>query len=483
MEVDRFLAENLSLEGASKRDPLLATISRVLLSYSLQVKIFGLVVGSLILLGTWVSFHTRETLQVSLTQQLDERAVSIARDLAARSTDLILTNNAFTLHQLARDTLENNKDVRYVFILDPLGRILAHTFGEVFPEGLLEANFAAPQQRYNLEILLSEEGFIHDVAVPVFEGKAGLVRVGLTEKGIQRVLNEATRDGILATAVFSLFGTLAGFLLTRVLTRPVQELVEVAQAVGRGNLQRKARLYADDEIGLLAKAINEMTDKLAHAQEVRSQLLKKVISAQEEERQRLARELHDETSQSLTALILGLKNLTQLNNLENVRAQAIELRDLVSKTLEEVRHLALELRPSTLDDAGLAAALRRYVSDYSRKYNLDVDLQISGFEGKRLSWEVETALYRIIQEALTNVIRHAHARNISVVLECRENTVTAIVEDDGQGFSVEEIMAGAPAQQLGLFGMQERAALIGGQLTIESSPGKGTSIFVKVPLA
>ncbi|MCL5038495.1 MAG: histidine kinase [Firmicutes bacterium] len=457
-------------------------MSQTLLGFSLQVKIFGLVVGSLVLLGTWVSFHTRTTLQVSLTQQLDDRAISISRDLSARSTDLILTNNAFTLHQLARDTLENNKDVRYVFILDSWGRILAHTFGDHFPEGLLEANSAAPQQRYHLEVISTEEGLIHDVAVPVFEGKAGMVRVGLSEKGIQQVLNDATRDGILATAFFALLGTLAGFLLTRILTRPLQELVEVARAVGSGDWRRKARIYAPDETGLLAEAINEMTDKLAHAQEVRSQLLKKVISAQEEERQRLARELHDETSQSLTALILGLKALGDSTPGEQVKARTGELRDQVSRTLEEVRHLALELRPSTLDDAGLAAAIRRYILDYSHKCHLDVDLHITGLEEKRLDWEIETALYRIIQEALTNVARHSGGQNVSVVLEGREDSITAIVEDDGQGFNVEETLSAAPRQQLGLFGMKERAALIGGTLTLESSPGKGTTVFVKIPL-
>ncbi|MBI3910284.1 MAG: sensor histidine kinase, partial [Armatimonadetes bacterium] len=210
----------------------------------------------------------------------------------------------------------------------------------------------------------------------------------------------------------------------------------------------------------------------------------KLILAQEEERKRVARELHDETSQALTSLMVGLKVLGTARTLEETNTQIGELRELTARTLEEVHHLALELRPSVLDDWGLVVALQRYVDDFAVKASLGVDFQMLGLDGQRLPPQGEIALYRIVQEALTNVARHAHAKHVSIVLKRQRTSVLAIIEDNGVGFDVAQVVS-APARdgRLGLFGMQERAALLGGTLTIESSPATGTTVFVEIPVA
>ena len=157
-----------------------------------------------------------------------------------------------------------------------------------------------------------------------------------------------------------------------------------------------------------------------------------------------------------------------------------DMREIVTETLDTVHDLALELRPSVLDDLGLAVALERYVADYQRRFNLRVDFRAVGFEGRRLSPPIETTIYRIVQEALTNVARHSGAEFASVLLEWTGQDVRAVIEDNGCGFDTSRARA---ERNLGLYGMEERATLIGGILRIESVEDEGTTILVHIPLS
>jgi len=183
----------------------------------------------------------------------------------------------------------------------------------------------------------------------------------------------------------------------------------------------------------------------------------------------------------LASLIITLGVLAEATSLAEVKTHVPELRAMASQILQDVHDLALELRPSVLDDLGLLPALRHLHKEYQDRFRLPVDLQVLGLDGGRLPSEMETALYRIVQEALTNVARHADAHSVSVLLEKRNASVKLIVEDDGHGFDVVDVMSTHSRDRLGLYGMRERASLLGGTLTIESS-GKGTAIFVEIPL-
>ena len=163
--------------------------------------------------------------------------------------------------------------------------------------------------------------------------------------------------------------------------------------------------------------------------------------------------------------------------------RASHLRAVASGALEGVHHLSLELRPSVLDDAGLVAGIGRHLREYGQRHGLEVDFRAVGVDGLRLLPAAETAVFRIVQEALTNVARHARAHGVSVLLERRGANLVTVVEDDGCGFDPGAI-AGAPIQErLGLAGMAERAALVGGRLVVESQPQQGTAVFITVPLA
>jgi signal transduction histidine kinase len=454
---------------------------------SVRTKILGIVLGLVLLLGLGVTLQVRATLSQTLQDQLQEQAVSVTRDVAARATDMILINDVYGLHQLLRETQANNTAVRYAFILDAHGQVLAHTFGSGFPPGLVELNAVGPTDHHHAVLLTTDAGPVWDTAVPIFDGRAGTARVGLSEAGVRRAVNAVTGQLLLTTVLVSLIGITAAALLTWVLTRPILNLAQAAQAVGRGDLAQRVHRWADDEIGDLADSFNAMTAALAKAEgervereQLRARYVSGVIAAQEDERKRIARELHDGTSQSLTSLMIGLRALGDSCAQPEVHQRAEELRAVAADTLDEVHGLALQLRPSVLDDLGLPAALERYLTDCRIHYHLHIDLALQSLDDERLPVAVETALYRIVQEALTNVARHARAQTASVLLERRDRSVRAIIEDDGRGF--DPATAGKTEQRLGLYGIRERAELLGGKLTIESAPGRGTSLFVEIPL-
>jgi PAS domain S-box-containing protein len=216
----------------------------------------------------------------------------------------------------------------------------------------------------------------------------------------------------------------------------------------------------------------------------RRELLRRLGTAQEDERRRIARDLHDQMGQLLTALGLGLKAVEDASpDPSSVRPHLVRLRELTDMIGREVHHLAVELRPTALDDLGLQTALATYAEAWSERSGVEVDFQAVGLDTGRLPEPVETALYRVVQEALTNVLRHAKARRVSLVLQRFPDQVVAVVEDDGVGFDAESVTA--PAEdggRLGVLGMQERMALVGGTLTVESATGGGTTVIARVPL-
>lgn len=223
---------------------------------------------------------------------------------------------------------------------------------------------------------------------------------------------------------------------------------------------------------------------LEEANKIRVQLLEKLISAQEEERRRISRELHDEASQSLAALALNLEDLADTLPAadRDTKKKLDVLKERAIQTLGGIRNLALELRPSALDDLGLSMAIDWYARDFLAKRGVDVKVQITGSR-KKLPSYTETILFRIIQEALTNIVKHAAASQVQVRLKLSDTAAVVQIEDNGQGFDAETTLnRKSIGQRLGLHGMMERAALLGGTLSIKSKPGEGTSLHVEIPV-
>jgi two-component system CheB/CheR fusion protein len=217
------------------------------------------------------------------------------------------------------------------------------------------------------------------------------------------------------------------------------------------------------------------------AERERAEVLRRLVTAQEEERRRMARELHDQLGQQLTALRVGLAGIAGASS---TTSEAItRLQRIAAQLDEDVDRLVLELRPTALDDLGLRAVLQQYVEEWAELHGIMAEFQVAGFDDLRRLPELEIVVYRVIQEALTNVLKHAQAQHVSVILERWSDQVRAIVEDDGHGFDLEAVQQARDfRRRLGLIGMQERAAMVGGTLTIEAAPGHGTTVLVQIPL-
>ncbi len=628
---------------------------------SVRTKVMGIVLSLVLFLGLVETYQVHAAMRQTVEHCLQVRGAAMAEEVAARSTGLVLSGDLSALRGVLLDSVAYHHEMRYAFVLDPDGRLLVHSFDGGLPADLLAANAVSAGERHHLEILDTDNGPIWDFAVPILKGRAGTVRLGLTEQPMQDRVTSTTRRLLSSIALTSLGGAAGAYLLACILTSQVRALVSATEAVGRGQLDVEAPSLFDDEIGRLGAAFNQMVNDLARVRRqrdehnrllvrrnralaalnavaravsgpltleevlaralekvldltghqfgwtcllddegrcsrvsacpelragsacgkaelclarwtggrvledphpevipipvtcplaeecgagglcpshhvavplvtrskvlgvlsvatddpvlfdaaelellgaighqlgvaienarlweevwskeaMRGQLLEKVISAQEEERKRIARELHDETSQSLASLLVGLKALEAA---EGPSDGLQDLKAIASGVLDAVHNLAVELRPSMLDDLGLVAAVQRFTKDHAVRFNVATDFQTVGLDGHRLAPEVEIALYRIIQEAMTNAARHAAAGQTSVLLERRGDSVVAIVEDDGQGFDVEEILGAEIRHRLGLCGMEERAVSVGGLMTFESSPEAGTTVFVEVPL-
>jgi signal transduction histidine kinase len=268
-------------------------------------------------------------------------------------------------------------------------------------------------------------------------------------------------------------------------------------ALHRADAKRKqAQEALRDAYNDLERRVEERTGELSRVNEnlqteiskhkeseaARLELLRRLVTAQEEERRRISRELHDQTGQHLAALLLGLKTLNNSteNGSSSLHQSLFQLQKLTERLVEEAHHLAWELRPAALDDLGLETAISNYVEKWSERNSISLDFH-SGLNKLRLSPQVETAVFRIVQEALTNVLKHARATRVSVMLEYRCDELLVIVEDNGCGFQPEVSLTVEGRGGLGLVGINERLALVGGKLNIESAPGGGATIAIRIP--
>ena len=233
--------------------------------------------------------------------------------------------------------------------------------------------------------------------------------------------------------------------------------------------------FSDEDLRLVEIFGARAAVAVSLSERVARDTVRRVVDAQESERRRLALELHDETGQALTSILLGVSSIRAARDDEEAERAEADVRSLVVQALQDVRALAVELRPAALDDFGLVPALERLGETFSERSGIETVVQANVQE--RLSPEVEITLYRVVQEALTNVVKHSGAEHVSIVISNREGSVAATIDDDGRGFDSAEVRQDA----LGLVGMRERLALVGGTLEVESSAGAGTTIAAQVP--
>ena len=272
-------------------------------------------------------------------------------------------------------------------------------------------------------------------------------------------------------------------LLLEVVLRRIDQIARERETVReqQEKLARELDLRLE-ELQVIAAALRQETERRAVLEAELSEVLRRTVADQEAERLRIARELHDTLGQSLTLLQLGLEVLGGLPaDSTAFQERLAALKSLAAELGRDLNRLAWEVRPTALDDLGIETAIRNLLETWSERSAIPFDLHMT-LADKRLSSEIETTLYRVLQEALTNVVRHADATRVGVVLGATDELVTMIIEDDGQGFFTDADLGNLPPKRLGLLGIRERVALVGGLLEVESSPGEGTTVFVRIPL-
>jgi two-component system sensor histidine kinase UhpB len=297
-------------------------------------------------------------------------------------------------------------------------------------------------------------------------------------------LHGANRPPIIGgfTAIGVLLSIVVNFVLLKIAFWPLTRLRDTMRQIEAGDTHLQAPVSGyDPDADELAATFNRMMTTLDDLSKSRAA---QILRAQEEERKRIARELHDETSQALTSLLVSMALLEDaLHDRPEARQQVSQVRATAHQTLRAIRSMSLDLRPSALDDLGLLPALRGYIKEYQQKTGIDAAFNVTGLR-ERYASEVETALYRIVQEALANIARHAQATKAVITMsERNDHRAHVVITDNGRGFdSLSQARRPASDGGLGLVGMRERASLLDGTIDIVSHPGKGTTITLDIPL-
>ena len=416
-----------------------------------------LTMGALILLITAALF-------IYLPRKLEEEAIA----LIAHKAETLAQLTAFTIHpsiyfkdraalEEALSGTRRDKDVAYIIVTDPAGRTLA----SMHPERATGGRGVTRD--------------LYEVVTPIRDGGRELARlqIGISLARLHRQIAQARLAIALLGATILAAALIAVVLIGNLLTRPLREVAAGAQRIAAGELTHRVPSARRDEIGRLAATFNEMAGKIAERDASLRQLSKRLLSIQEQERVRIAREVHDELGQALTAMNIDLQHAGKRHRelQEPLGAIARNLDGIV----DLVRRIAADLRPSILDDLGITAALEQQLRRLRESTGIATTLTVS--EEPEIDMLAGVTLYRITQEALSNVVRHAQATAVDVSLAMNHGNAVLTIKDNGRGMP-----PSIDSKSLGLLGIRERAELLGGSVAIESRPGDGTMITAVLPL-
>lgn len=432
--------------------------------------------GALILLiGLAISIH--------VPRKLEQEAIA----LIAHKADTLLQLTAFTIHpalyfqdrlalEEALSGARNDNDVAYVLVTDAEGRMLSAFHRERATAAALARR--APGGG------VSHDGVLYEAMMPVREGGRVLARLHV---GISLArLNAQVGEMRMAIGAWTLFiltaGLIAVVFISNVLTRPLRHVAAGAARIAAGEFGQRVPAGRNDEIGQLAAAFNEMAANVAdrdaslrESREQLRQLSKRLLTVQEQERVRIAREVHDELGQALTAMKIDLQQIARRH--DALAEPLVPVAQTIDSIVDLVRRIAGDLRPAILDDLGVTAALEQQLRRLRESSGITTSLTVS--EEPELDMLTGATLYRIAKEALANVVRHAGASQVDVSLGTRGGAAVLEIRDNGRGITREEVSG---PRSLGLVGMRERAELLGGSVAIEGRAGAGTVLTVTLPM-
>lgn len=486
-------------------------------SRSLRLKIsLGVSLALILLLAplNWLQYQFQRQAAMA---DLELLAVTTG-DVAERSLEeAMLTNNRTAIQSIV-DSVSQARDVQSVFLLTPQVIVAAspgglhngeqldlgsptcqvcHQFPAASrPRGVVMAD-ADGQAVFRTMTPIPNRPACHQCHSPE-DRLNGVFYMDFSMAGFNTRLERGLRTAFLGSVTIILLSTLVLYaLLSRLIITPMEKVAQSLRAFSRGERAARVSVQGQDEVGLLADVFNEMADtievreteasqlykELKEKDDIRRQLLAKLISAREEERRYLAREIHDELGQLMTGLSLNLKLCQQAmpDDPQAAHTYLTKASSLVRHTIEQSDRLITRLRPAALDDYGLVPALQDELSQRLAPLDIGFQLETEG-DTESLPAEVTTATFRIVQEAITNVIRHANAHQVHVCLQRVGDGLTVTVQDDGVGLPGERFSGTEGRRGLGILGMQERADALGGRLEVSRRQPQGTQVVLWLPL-
>lgn len=474
---------------------------------SIYYKINGIIIGMLLLLSIIIGVIMIKNTAHLLDQQIEQRGAEVATYIAALSSNDILLDDHYALFDRITKTKNNREDVRYILVTDSAGGILANTFAGNLPKGLPitlpngtsenSPSFGVTEEHneYLVAKMNSNEGPIREIIVPIENGAIGFVRVGMSENSTQQLLKSKLVEFFITTFLVCLLAVMGATYLAYVIIYPLHSLTNAAKQIQLGNFSVQANVKSQDEVGHLAMVFNEMANSLQEKEfennrllqalrakeAMRAILMNKLFTIQEEERKRISRELHDETSQSLASLLAYMKVLLSKLTDDNQKQLLLGARDVAMNVLGGLRKMAVELRPPVLDDLGIIAAMEKYINHFSAQQHLPVGFTAPD-DKLIIGNDLSLALYRILQESLTNISKHACATEVNIILTKTPTTIILLISDNGLGLRPGELEAARHNNRLGVYGMKERVELLGGIFNFHSLSGQGTTITVTLPI-
>lgn len=424
----------------------------------LTSRLTAMVVGVVIMFSLAVGVLMWQVVSSVMEEDLHNRGLAIATDLAQNVKNPIQTGNLPALDELIHNVKSANAIIEYIFITDDTGKVMVYTFDKGMPQGLLAAHLPIPEA--DTVYLNTDRGRMQDVSMPIEDGSLGYIRMGINDSELIGLWHSNIKKLVGLTIFAILIGSLIAYQLTRQSVAPLRLLMQRAEQIASGVYDEPAvRVISHDEIGRLTEAMNTMQQSLHQNAEERRQLIKYLIGIQENERKRISLELHDESGQALTAIMLSMRALANSIVDEHQKQMILDVRNEVSHTLGQLRQLAVELRPPALDELGLETTLENLIAFYGDQ---NVAISFKYDVKKSPADAVSTAIYRIVQEGLNNVVRHAEATKAYVSLIQKDNTLYLELGDNGKGLTHEMIVDARYRNRMGIYGMEERVRIVGG---------------------
>jgi len=437
-------------------------------------------------------YNLQENISPHLTQMVNDvlKSAMISKNLSEMKYILEVVNNypdvkkIFILNRIGRIILSiDDKEVgKTIDLHDPTCQVCHHRTPEALNKTVIYSSLGGEKIFRNVNPIYNRKE-----CFPCHNPKdkiTGVLVTDFTLNNIERQLRAEVKENFFLLLFAIGISTLViGITLNQLVIKKLQRFMEAASLLGKCDFKRTISFKSDDEIKRLADSFNLMAKMLMDKMRLERKYLTQIIEAQENERTRISRELHDEIGQALTAIKFNLdmieKELPQTST--PILGRLGEARSLSNQTLTAMRQLSMDLRPTMLDDLGLIPTLRWYIQNFSNRLNICSNFQAIGFEEK-LPPQIETAIYRIVQEAMNNIAKHAKADHFEIILEHRDSIISVSIKDNGKGFDLESVLhPESPERGFGIIGMQERVSLLEGRIDIQSRPGLGTHIHIEVP--